>query len=198
MESKFQCLFCDSQYSRKRNLKAHIKKLHNENVYLRVCEKNEESEPSKESLRLDDSREVDIWSWRLDSFSEVPLLSIIPDRSDHEHENLSNKSGQICPFCQSQDFDNHNCEMYEKALSQQYCTLCQVKVHKGFMKSHLEHDCKVAKFFGIQIPQPYIEPEVSTYSRIMIQDVYSLERSTGKLHCSGYKVSHRLKSLFYK
>ena len=132
------------------------------------------------------------WPWRLDSFSEVPLLSIIPDRSDHEHENFNNKSGQICPFCQSQDFDNHNCEMYEKALSQQYCTLCQVKVHEGlrgregFMKLHIELECKVTKFFGIQIPQPYIEPEVSTYSRIMIQDVYSLGKSTGKLHCYNY------------
>ena len=127
------------------------------------------------------------WPWRLDSFSEVPLLSIIPDRSDHEHENFNKKSGQICPFCQSQDFDNHNCEMYEKALSQQYCTLCQEKVHKGFMKKHLELDCKITKFFGIKIPQPYIEPEILNHSRIMIQDVYSLGKSTGKLHCYDYK-----------
>ena len=122
------------------------------------------------------------WPWLLESFPEVPLLSIIPDRSDHE--NLNNKSGQICPFCQSQDFDNHNCEMYEKALSQQHCTLCQVNVEEGFMKIHLELDCKITKFFGIQIPKPYIEPEVSTYSGIMIQDVYSLGKSTGKLHCT--------------
>ena len=33
------------------------------------------------------------WPWLLESFPEVPLLSIIPDRSDHE--NLNNKSGQI-------------------------------------------------------------------------------------------------------
>ena len=123
----------------------------------------------------------DIWGLRLQSFSEIPLLSIIPDRSDHE--NFNKKSGQICPFCQSQDFDNHNCEMYEKALSQQYCTLCQVKVHKGFMKKHLELDCKITNFFGIQIPQPYIEPEILTHSQIMIQDVYSLGKSKGKLHC---------------
>ena len=129
----------------------------------------------------------DIWGLRLQSFSEVPILSIIPDRSDHEHENFNKKSGQICPFCQSQDFDNHNCEMYEKALNQQYCTLCQVKVHEGFMKLHIEVECKVTKFFGIQIPQLYIEPEVSTYSRIMIQDVYSLGKSTGNLHCYDYK-----------
>ena len=77
--------------------------------------------------------------------------------------------------------------MYEKALNQQYCTLCQVKVQEGFMKLHIEVECKVTKFFGIQIPQHYIEPEVSTYSRIMIQDVYSLGKSTGKLHCYDYR-----------
>ena len=135
------------------------------------------------------------WPWLLESFPEVPLLSIIPDRSDHKCENFRNKSGQICPFCQSQDFDNHNCEMYEKALSQSYCTLCQLKVEEGFMKIHLELDCKIIKFFGIQIPQPYIEPEVSTYSGIMIQDVYSLGKSTGKLHCTlwtDHLISNRL------
>ena len=124
------------------------------------------------------------WPWLLESFPEVPLLSIIPDRSDHE--NFSNKSGQICPFCQSQDFDNHNCEMYEKALSQQHCTLCQVNVEEGFMKIHLELDCKITKFFGIQIPKPYIEPEVSTYSGIMIQDV--INTSNQVLNCKKFLI----------
>ena len=116
-----------------------------------------------------------------DSESEIPLLPIIPERSDNDEvENLNKTSCQICPFCQSQDFDRHNCEKYEKALYQKYCTLCQRNVHEGFMNIHLEFDCKITNFFGIKMPQPYIEPEISTDSP-MIQEVYSLEedKTTG-------------------
>ena len=46
---------------------------------------------------------------------------------------------------------------------------------------HLEFDCKITNFFGIKMPQPYIEPEILTDSPT-IQEVYSLEedKSTGK------------------
>ena len=116
--------------------------------------------------------------------SEIPLLPIIPERSHQDEvENLNKTSCQICPFCQSRDFDRHNCEKYEKALHQTYCTLCRKNVHEGFMKIHLEFDCKITNFFGIKMPQPYIEPEILTDSP-MIQEIYSLEdtNTTGKLH----------------
>ena len=47
---------------------------------------------------------------------------------------------------------------------------------------HLEFDCKITNFFGIKMPQPYIEPEMLTDSPT-IQEVYSLEedKSTGML-----------------
>ena len=50
------------------------------------------------------------------------------------------------------------------------------------MKIHLEFDCNITKFFGIKMPQPYIEPEILTDSP-MIQEVYSLgeDKSTGML-----------------
>ena len=52
------------------------------------------------------------------------------------------------------------------------------------MKIHLEIDCKITNFFGIKMPQPYIEPEILTDSP-MIQEVYSLgeDTSTGMLLC---------------
>ena len=71
--------------------------------------------------------------------------------SNIEDQNSGNNDLN-CPFCQEdQSLDsNHKCEKYQNALSQNNCSLCHLSVEEGFMKKHLEFDCKITKLFGVK------------------------------------------------
>ena len=71
--------------------------------------------------------------------------------SNIEDQNSGNNDLN-CPFCQEdQSLDsNHKCGKYQNALSQNNCSLCHLSVEEGFMKKHLEFDCKITKLFGVK------------------------------------------------
>ena len=74
---------------------------------------------------------------------------------EQNFENNEQNSGNNklnCPFCQEeQSLDaHHKCEKYQNALSQKNCSLCHLSVEEGFMKKHLEFDCKITKLFGVK------------------------------------------------
>ena len=74
------------------------------------------------------------------------------EQNSENNEQNSGNNELNCPFCQEeQSLDtNHSCEKYQNALSQNNCSLCHLNVEEGFMKKHLEFDCKITKLFGVK------------------------------------------------
>ena len=74
------------------------------------------------------------------------------EQTSENNEQNSGNNELNCPFCQEeQSLDTHHkCEKYQNALSQNNCSLCHLSVEEGFMKKHLEFDCKITKLFGVK------------------------------------------------
>ena len=74
------------------------------------------------------------------------------EQNSENNEQNSGNNELNCPFChEEQSLDtNHSCEKYQNALSQKNCSLCHLNVEEGFMKKHLEFDCKITKLFGVK------------------------------------------------